>query len=135
MTTYVVDASVAAEYLLRTNLGFAIGKTLEGAQLLAPELLDVEVFSVLRRAVLTKKLKEDRAKAALEDLLIWPIERIAHIFLLSEAWQFRFQVSAYDAMYIATARAHRIPLLTADGPLSRAPGLGIEVKNIRIPEF
>ena len=38
MTTYVVDASVAVEYLLRTNLGLTIAETLEGVQLMAPEL-------------------------------------------------------------------------------------------------
>ena len=64
MTAYVVDASVAAEYLLRTSLGLTIANTLEGAQLMAPELLDVEVFSVLRRAVLTKKLQKDAGVAS-----------------------------------------------------------------------
>ncbi len=132
MTTYVVDASVIAEYLLRTRLGLIIANTLEGAQLIAPELLDVEVFSVLRRAVLTKKLQEDRAKIALEDLLAWPIERIPHLSLLLEAWQYRHQVSAYDAMYVATAHIHQVPLLTADGPLSRAPGFNIGIQNIRV---
>ncbi len=132
MTTYVVDASVIAEYLLRTRLGLIIANTLEGAQLIAPELLDVEVFSVFRRAVLTKKLQEDRAKIALEDLLAWPIERIPHLSLLLEAWQYRHQVSAYDAMYVATAHIHHIPLLTADGPLSRTPGINIAIQNIRL---
>ena len=128
----MVDASVAVEYLLRTNLGLTIAKTLEGVQLMAPELIDVEVFSVFRRAVLTKKLQEDRAKIALEDLLAWPIERIPHISLLPEAWHFRYQVSAYDAMYVATAHIHQVPLLTADGPLSRTPGMSIAIQNIRL---
>jgi predicted nucleic acid-binding protein len=132
MTTYVVDASVTVEYLLRTNLGLTIAETLEGAQLMAPELLDVEVFSVFRRAVLTKKLQEDRAKIALEDLLAWPIERIPHISLLPEAWHYRYQVSAYDAMYVATAHIHQVPLLTADGPLSQTPGMSIVIQNIRL---
>jgi predicted nucleic acid-binding protein len=132
MTTYVVDASVAVEYLLRTNLGLTIAETLEGAQLMAPELLDVEIISVLRQAVLTKKLQEDRAKIALEDLLTWPIERISHISLLPEAWRYRHQVSAYDAMYVATAHIHQMPLLTADGPLSRTPGMSIVIQNIRL---
>ena len=132
MTAYVVDASVAAEYLLRTSLGLTIANTLEGAQLMAPELLDVEVFSVLRRAVLTKKLQKDRAQIAVEDLLAWPIERIPHLSLLLVAWQYRHQVSAYDAMYVATAHIHQVPLLTADGPLSRAPGFNIVIQNIRV---
>ena len=32
---------------------------------------------------------------------------------------------------VAAARAFDAPLLTADGPLSRAAGLGIVVQNVR----
>jgi predicted nucleic acid-binding protein len=53
----VIDASVAAEYLLRTGLGLRITDLIEGAFLIAPELLDVEVLSMLRRAVLHKSLR------------------------------------------------------------------------------
>ena len=52
MRRYVIDASAATEYLLRTPLGLKLVSILEDATLLAPELLDVEVMSVLRRAVL-----------------------------------------------------------------------------------
>ena len=37
MTRYVVDASVAVEYLLRTPVGESVAELLEGAVLLAPE--------------------------------------------------------------------------------------------------
>jgi predicted nucleic acid-binding protein len=59
MTTYVVDVSVGTEYLLRTHIGLKIAETRQGAQLIAPKLLDVEVLSVLRRALLGKKLSEE----------------------------------------------------------------------------
>jgi hypothetical protein len=68
---------------------------------------------------------------ALEDLLAWPIDRIAHTVLLREAWQHRHNVSAYDAFYVAAARIYDASLLTVDGPLTRAPALGIVVQNIR----
>jgi predicted nucleic acid-binding protein len=41
---YVIDASAAAEYLLRTPLGLKLAALIEQAFLLAPELLDVEVM-------------------------------------------------------------------------------------------
>jgi len=94
---YVIDASAAAEYLLRTTLGLKLADLIEGALLLAPELLDVEVLSVLRRAMLRHHLEERRAWLALEGLRAWPIDRIAHTALLQEAWQHRHNVSAYDA--------------------------------------
>ena len=110
MIRYVIDASVAAEYLLRTPLGLQIAPLIEQAFLLAPELLDVEVVSVLRRAVLRRKLEEHRAMLAMEDLIDWQVDRIAHTALVREAWQHRHNVSAYDAFYVAVARIYAVPL-------------------------
>jgi len=129
---FVIDASAAVEYLLRTPLGQRLDDLIDEASLLAPSLLDVEVMSVLRRAVLQKKIEEHRARLALEDLGDWPLHRISHSVLLREAWKHRHNVSAYDVFYVAVAKLCEAPLLTADGPLSRAPGLGIVVQNIRL---
>ena len=132
MIRYVIDASAAAEYLLRTSLGREIADVIEDAILLAPELLDVEVMSVLRRAVLRRRLDESRDVLALQDLADWQIDRISHTELIQPAWRHRHNVSAYDAMYVVVARIYDVPLLTADGPLTRAPELGIVVQNIRM---
>ena len=104
MSRYVVDASAAAEYLLRTPLGLKVANIIEGGFLLAPELLDVEVLSVFRRAVFRQQLTEQRALRAIEDLMDWPIDRIPHKSLVWAAWQHRNNVSAYDAFYVAAAR-------------------------------
>jgi predicted nucleic acid-binding protein len=130
MTRLVIDASVAAEYLLRTLVGRSLDQRFSNSSLLAPALIDVEVFSVLRRAVLQGRLDEHRAQVALQDLADWRIERIAHRELLREAWIHRHNVSAFDAFYVAVAALYEAPLLTADGPLSRAPQLGIDVQCI-----
>ena len=132
MSRYVIDASAAAEYLLRTPLGLKLAQVIEGESLLAPELLDAEVLSVLRRAVLRRQLTEQRALLAIEDLMDWAIDRIPHAALVWSAWQYRNNVSAYDAFYVAAARLSDASLLTADGPLARAPSLGIAVENIRL---
>ncbi|MCY3889858.1 MAG: type II toxin-antitoxin system VapC family toxin [bacterium] len=132
MTGYVIDASVAVEYLLRTPLGITLADTVENASLAAPELLDPEVMSALRRAVLTGRLDEPRAVMALSDLALWPIDRISHRTLALTAWEHYSNVSAYDAFYIAAARAMGVPLLTADGRLARSTGLDISVHHIRM---
>ena len=132
MTLFVVDASVAVEYLLRTPLGLSLAETLEEAELLAPDLIDAEVMSVLRQAVLTERLAEGRALMALEDLRRWPVERIPSRDLTLRAWHYRQNVTAYDALYVAAADAREAPLLTADGRLARAPGLGITIQHFRI---
>ena len=132
MTRYVVDASVAVEYLLRTPVGESVAELLESAVLLAPELMDAEVLSVLRRAVLHGHLAEARALLAVDDLVHWPVERIPHRALAPLAWQYRHNLSAYDAFYVATARTHDLPLLTTDARLARAPGLDIAVQYVRM---
>ncbi len=132
MTRYVVDASIAVEYLLRTPLGYVAAFAIDNATLTAPELLDVEVLSALRRAVLRGSLEEQRARMAIDDLANWPVERIPHRALAPLAWQHFRNVTAYDAFYVAAARAHGVPLLTADGRLARAPGLGVAVQYVRM---
>ena len=132
MSQYVVDASVAVEYLLRTPLGLTVGDIIEDAPLAAPELMDAEVLSVLRRAVLNGRLEEERAMMAVDDLGRWPVDRISHRLLAPLAWRHRHSVSAYDAFYVAAAHARGLPLVTADGRLSRASGLGIAVQHVRI---
>jgi predicted nucleic acid-binding protein len=132
VSRFVIDASAATEYLLRTPLGTKLADVIEGAFLFAPELLDVEVLSVLRRAVLHRELSEQRALLAIEDLIDWSVDRLPHKALVWAAWQHRNNVSAYDAFYVAAARLSGAALLTTDGPLARAPSLGIVVENIRL---
>ena len=131
MTGYVVDASVAVEYLLRTPLGMAVTDMLDGASLAAPELMDAEVVSVLRRGVLSGRLDDARAEMAVEDLVHWPVDRISNRELALLAWQYRHNVGAYDAFYVAAARARGMPLLTADGRLARASGMDVVVQYVR----
>ena len=130
MTGYVVDASVAVEYLLKTPLGLILADTIENASLVAPELIDAEVLSTLRRSVLRGALEETRAMIVVESLAHWPVRRVSHRDLVPVAWQYYQNVSAYDAFYVAAARAYGLPLLTADGRLARAPNLGIVVQSV-----
>lgn len=132
MTRYVIDASVAVEYLLKTPIGLALADLIERAALIAPELMDAEVLSALRGAVLHGRLEEGRALEALDDLTDWPLERIPNRTLARLAWRHLHNVSAYDAFYIAAARAHDATLLTADGRLSRVPESGVVIQHIRM---
>ena len=132
MSLYVVDASVAVEYLLRTPLGLSFAETIDDARLAAPDLIDAEVMSGLRRAVHNGRLTDERAVMAIGALTQWPVRRIASRALAPAAWQHHRNLTAYDALYVAAASALGAPLLTADGRLARAPGLGITIQHIRI---
>ena len=128
----VIDASAAVEYLLQTALGLRVGELVDEADLVAPELLDAEVLAVLRREVGSGRLNQERAAEAVDDLREWGLERLRHRPLLQQAWSLRGHVTAYDALYVAAARARNAALVTADGPLARAPALGVVVHNARL---
>ena len=113
MTRFAVDASVAVEYLLRTPLGLSVADIIESASLAAPELMDAEVLSVLRRAVLGGHLAETRARLVIDVLRHWPVDRISHQALAPSAWTYHRTVSAYDAFYVAAAHTQGYPLITA----------------------
>jgi predicted nucleic acid-binding protein len=109
-----------------------LARRLKEATLVAPALIDCEVLAVLRKLVLKKEIRADRAGAALDDLSLWQVRRLAATDLLREAWSLRHNVSAYDAFYVAAARLYGAQVLTADGPLARAPRLGVVVENVRL---
>ena len=132
LADYVLDASVAIEYLLETPTGLAIGDLIADSSLVAPEIFDAEVMSSLRRGVLSGQIEEIRAQQLLDVLLVWTVERVSLRSLLPLAWEHYQNVTAYDAFYVAAARVEDIPLLTADGRLSRAPGLGITIQDVRM---
>ena len=112
-------------------MGIRAASLLERSELAAPELLDAEVLAVLRRLVLGRELAERRASEAIDDLASWPVERLRHTQLVEAAWALRGHVTAYDALYVAAAHARGAALVTADGPLARAPKLGVVVHDIR----
>jgi predicted nucleic acid-binding protein len=91
-------------------------------QLHAPQLLDVEIAQVLRRVALHREISAARAKQALADLEQLPIKRHIHQPLVRRIWQLRDSLTAYDAAYVALAKALPAPLLTCDPTLAHAHG-------------
>ncbi len=90
--------------------------------IVVPDLLGVEVVSVLRRQVAASLITPAQASAALDDLLDLPLSVFPTGPLLRRAWQLRENLTAYDACYVALAEALDCTLLTADARLTNAPG-------------
>ncbi len=125
----VVDASVLAPALADDgDDGDRVRERLRGEQLTAPELVDLEVVSTLRRAARAGRLDDRRSGQALTDLGALPLRRVPHLPLLARIWELRDNLTAYDAAYVALAEALNVSLLTADGPLGRASGVRCEVE-------
>jgi predicted nucleic acid-binding protein len=120
----VVDASVLVTALADDGAdGDAARARLRGRRLAAPELIDLEVLSVLRRGHASGALDLRRVDLAIADLLDLPIERARHSQLLLRCWELRHDLTPYDASYVALAEALDAELLTADARLAAAPGI------------
>ncbi|MFL5897359.1 MAG: type II toxin-antitoxin system VapC family toxin [Solirubrobacterales bacterium] len=124
----VVDASVLAPALADDgDDGDRARERLRGEELAAPELIDLEVLSTLRRAARARRLDENRSLQALTDLAALPLRRVPHLPLLGRVWELRDNLSAYDASYVALAEALDTVLVTADGRIERASGINCEI--------
>lgn len=130
----VVDASVLAPALSDdSDEGDFLRLRLRGERLTAPELIDLEVQSVLRSGVRRGLLDERRARQAWGDLVSMPLHRAGHRPLLPRAWELRDNLTTYDAAYVALAEVLGTTLLTADSKLANAPGIRCDIDLIQPP--
>jgi len=128
----VVDASVLAPGLADDgDDGDRARMRLRGERLAAPELIDLDTASVIRRRLAAGALDARRAGFALADLAALALRRASHRPLVARCWELRENLTVYDAVYVALAEALEATLLTADGRLARAPGLRCEVELLR----
>jgi predicted nucleic acid-binding protein len=128
----VVDASVLVVALADDGPdGDQARARLRGEQLAAPELLDVEVASVLRRQVRLGAAAPRRAELALADLAAAPLARARHQALLSRCWELRDNLTIYDATYVALAEALGVGFLTGDVRLANATGPRCHIEVFR----
>jgi len=119
----VVDASVIAPALADDDEdGERARSRLQGERLTAPEVLDLEVVSVIRKAFASGALSRRRAGLALADLIDLELERISHRRILARIWELHENLTPYDAAYVALAETINATLVTADRRLSGAPG-------------
>jgi predicted nucleic acid-binding protein len=118
----VVDASAVLDGLLGAAEREFIARCLVGAvqPLAAPDLLDVEVLSVLRRWERRKEINSSRAQQALADLDALPVIRYPARALTGRVWRLRHTLTAYDAQYVALAQELAAELLTTDEGMAAA---------------
>lgn len=118
----VLDNSAAVNAMMR-----ATKTPLPRAKLFAPELIDVEYVSAMRRLVNHGEVSPERARDFVAAWLRAPVLRSRHAPLVFRAWELRDTISAYDAFYVALAEKLKAPLITADRRLARAAAPYCEV--------
>ncbi|MGH9116374.1 MAG: type II toxin-antitoxin system VapC family toxin [Acidimicrobiales bacterium] len=125
MPTAVIDASAVADWLARATRAPRLDLQLDGLDLVAPEIMDVEVLNGVRRWERLGAISAEHAAMVVDGLVTAPIERFRTTPLLHSAWLLRHNLTAYEAVYVALARVLDCPLVTSDRRLTRAPDLGI----------
>lgn len=119
----VIDAGVLVVALTDDGPAGDVARArLRGERLVAPELVDLETTSVLRRLTRSGQVLPRRAHLALDDLIDLPLERVSHRRLLPRCWELRENLTLYDAAYVALAEVLESPLVTGDRRLARASG-------------
>jgi predicted nucleic acid-binding protein len=132
----VVDASVAVKWLLRDEAHLAEADHLldlsdtGNIMLLAPQQLDVEVGSSLRKDVLSRRLSPDTGARLFDAWLNSFRARLrfaANLPLLSRAYSrsLALGVTLFDALYQALAEEVEAELVVADDRLLRSPAAAL----------
>jgi predicted nucleic acid-binding protein len=126
----VIDASALVELLVQSKRAPAVLQAVGNTEMVAPDVINPEVLSALRRLERIGKLRAGRASQAVDDLLDAGVRCFPTLPLLPEAWAMQANVSANDACYVALARDLGCPLVTGDRRLSLAPGLGVPLITV-----
>jgi predicted nucleic acid-binding protein len=125
----VVDTSAVVEVVAgRAPSPLLVDRLADDGDLHAPHLIDVEVLQVLRRLTFTGALSDDRAQDARTDFADLVLLRYPHEQLADRVWELRHNLTAYDGVFLALAEALGVPLVTCDGRLAAAPGIGADIE-------
>ena len=138
MSSYVLDASVAAKWFLPEEgeplaaeafdlaEGYASGKV----SLMVPDLFWIELANILWKAHRIERVSAEAAEAALQSAVDLRIPTSGSEPLLHDALSIatRFQRTVYDCIYVALALSTQRPLITADKRLFHAVGAEFPVK-------
>jgi predicted nucleic acid-binding protein len=134
-----VDASVAAKWLIEEDRRDLARDVLrEGFELLAPDLLLVEVANALRNKVRNSLLDVEQAKNGLVILPRYFSQLIAPDGLLGAAFDIACSINhpVADCVYIACAMRIGAPLLTDDAKLfQKTKMLGATVSAIQLIDW
>ncbi len=116
MKSVVVDASVAVKWFLSEIYSAQAHALLNDHTLYAPDLLFIEVASVLRTRVLQGELEPKHARNVLTALGYFPLHVTASPTLIRSALEIALETkcSIYDAIYLALAVQEKVSLVTAD---------------------
>ena len=132
MTRYVLDASVAAKWILTSpdekliEEAAHVFRTFKSreCELLVPDLFWIELGNIFWKSVRQVRISQAASEEAIRTLMASGIPTIASSPLVEKAFRIAsgYQRSVYDAVYVALAADCKCDLLTADERLYNALG-------------
>ena len=130
MTTLVLDAGVAAKWLLPASgeelvpqaMSLFRRYTRDEVQFLVPDLFWTELANLLWKAVRQRRSSPSHAKSAMSQALQFGFATTPCTDLLENALDIalKFDRTAYDSLYVALAVASDSTMVTADQRLANA---------------
>lgn len=137
MTSYIVDASVVAEFIIggpyTSNARVLFKGALAGDLFSVPELCLAECTNVIWKMVRFRGMQPDQAITALRNLTALPLKRAATKSVLGAglAIGLKHDLSVYDSLYIALALRTGNVFVSIDSKQSRAAiAEGVELKPL-----
>lgn len=134
---WVADASVLAALAFGEEAGAGAARAFvsEAAELIAPDLLRIELASVAAKKVWRGEASEEVALAAIDAAQSLLVEVAPTGPLTARAFSLaaRHRFSVYDAIYLALAEARDARVATLDQKLAKRAednGLGAQVRAI-----
>jgi predicted nucleic acid-binding protein len=110
----VVDTSAIAEVIVGTDSGRGVLAALGTHTLHAPDIIGLEIVSVLRGLIRSSDINVAEARGALSYFEQLGVEIYDHAPLLARCLNLRDNATPYDAAFIALAESLQAPLLTCD---------------------
>lgn len=125
----VIDASALVAALI-DNSGNGQWALAQLAQepLAAPQLLPAETSNILRRLELSGQTSRLEATASHRELDRFDFELYPFAPFADRIWELRFNLTAYDAWYVALAESLGWPLVTLDRKMASASGTRCEFR-------
>ena len=139
MESVIIDASVALKWFYQDeemveNANFVLNNSKnKKIQILVPELWLYEIANSFKSSIKANRLSLKNAKKYLNDLLDTNPIFVAFqpIMDLSLSLAHKFDISIYDASYIAISKLQNIPFYTADKRLlEKIPSTFKKVHNL-----
>ncbi|WP_419947246.1 type II toxin-antitoxin system VapC family toxin [Candidatus Poriferisodalis sp.] len=125
--SFVIDASTLVAALIDSGDDgqWALAQ-LAREPMAAPQLLPAETSNILRRLELSSQCSRLEATASHRELARFDFELYPFTPFADRIWELRFNLTAYDAWYVALAESLGWPLVTLDRKMANASGTRCE---------